>query len=177
MTRTERPILIAMAISAAALAAAFFFEFAMGFRPCQLCITQRWAHVLVLLAGFVHLLAAGIIRGRAGTPVRRRIGMATAGLGLAASFDVIGWAIFHAGVEWRFWPGPASCSGGTRLGALSGAELLDFSTPAAAVSCADPAWVFLGLSMASWNALIGAGLASLFLARLLRLTKTSKAVG
>ena len=68
----------------------------------------------------------------------------------------IGSAIFgayHAGVEWKFWPGPTSCSGGLGDGGL----LPDLTKTV--VSCEDAALRILGLSLAGWNAVISAVLA------------------
>ena len=68
-------------------------------------------------------------------------------------------AFFHAGVEWKWWPGPTTCASGGAgtntadlLAALNGAKV---KPPA----CDTPAWVFSGLSMAGWNSLISLGLA------------------
>jgi disulfide bond formation protein DsbB len=63
-------------------------------------------------------------------------------------------AVYHAGAEWKWWPGPTACSstgGGVDAGQM--ADLLGgakIKPPA----CDTAAWVFLGLSMAGWNALI-----------------------
>jgi disulfide bond formation protein DsbB len=68
-------------------------------------------------------------------------------------------AAFHAGVEWKWWPGPAACAGGATAGASDIVAMLKggkVKTP----SCDVAAWVFLCLSMAGWNALISLGLAA-----------------
>jgi len=56
--------------------------------------------------------------------------------------------IYHAGVEWKFWQGPTSCTGG---GAFTSA-LPDLSKPEA--MCDQPAIRILGISLAGYNALI-----------------------
>jgi disulfide bond formation protein DsbB len=64
---------------------------------------------------------------------------------------------YHAGVEWKWWPGPATCAFG---GGLSGG-LPNLDT-ARAISCDEAQWRFLGLSFAGWNvvvSLVVAGLA------------------
>ena len=63
--------------------------------------------------------------------------------------------VYHAGVEWKFWPGPSSCTGGGMdLGAMSGSDLLSTSAPSGLVMCDDIVWQLFGLSMAGWNAVI-----------------------
>jgi disulfide bond formation protein DsbB len=79
--------------------------------------------------------------------------------GALAALITSGIGAFHAGVEWKFWPGPASCSGGgADLGAMTGAELLATDAPTGIIMCDEIVWQFLGLSMAGWNAVISLGL-------------------
>jgi len=137
--------LLAAAGSLALLLGAFFFQ-ALGYAPCKLCIWQRWPHGLAVGAGALVLLTGPLlIWGLAGA-----LGaITTAGLG-----------VYHTGVEQGWWEGPASCSGtGNSLDGLSGAELLSLDAPVDIVMCDDIAWVFAGLSMASWNAILSYGLA------------------
>ena len=68
-----------------------------------------------------------------------------------------GVAAYNAGVEWKWWPGPASCTGGGHVDAnqlrafMNGAKL---SEP----QCDQAAWTLFGLSMAGYNALVSLGL-------------------
>jgi len=134
--------------SAALLAAALFFQ-ALGFAPCELCVLQRWPHVAAaVLGGAVALL--GFRRG-------------LAALGLAAALLAVALAAYHTGVEQGWWAGPQACSGGLGdLGAVSTQELLSRIRGAQVVRCDQPAWMFLGLSMAAWNAILSALLAALW---------------
>jgi disulfide bond formation protein DsbB len=77
-------------------------------------------------------------------------------------------ASYHAGVEWKFWPGPAACTGVS--GAPSAAAMNAFLNGAktAPPACDKAAWVFGGLSMAGWNALASLALAALSVAAALR---------
>ena len=112
--------------------------------PCELCLHQRegyWATFYESLVGY------GIARWR--------VALSRALLGLLAALFAVETALaaYHAGVEWRWWPGPASCTGVqsgvtaaqiSRL--LSGASLH-------VVQCDQAAWRLFGLSMAGWNCL------------------------
>ncbi|MEM9709513.1 MAG: disulfide bond formation protein B [Pseudomonadota bacterium] len=134
--------------SAALLLGAFLFQ-ALGYAPCQLCLWQRWPHLIAVAAGGLALLigarfALWAILGALGV-------LATAGIGL-----------FHTGVEKMWWDGPQACSGGGSLSGLSGADLLSTEGLSDVVRCDEVAWAFLGLSMASWNALLSLGLAVLW---------------
>ena len=80
--------------------------------------------------------------------------------------DENGVAAYHAGVEWKWWPGPASCTGG---GAVNAGQLAAFMNGAklAVPQCDQAAWRLLGISMAGYNVLLSLALAigSLFAAR------------
>ena len=145
----------ALAASLAMLGAAHAFEKFGGMAPCNLCLKQRevyWGAVAVALTATIwHLIS----RGSRGTP---RI----AAFLLAVIFTTGAvTAIFHAGGEWDWWALPATCQGGsTAVDSASIAILLDPNAPPPkVVSCGDAAWIFLGISMAGWNALISVALA------------------
>jgi disulfide bond formation protein DsbB len=149
--------LAALLSSLALLAIAHGFETFGGLAPCTLCLRAReiyWVAAGVALAG---LLVERVARGA-------RWRWVFSGL-LALVFAVgVGVAIYHAGAEWKFWPGPTSCASGGGGGVSAGdmAALLQgakIKPPA----CDEAAWVFLGLSMAGWNALISLKLAILSL--------------
>jgi len=141
----------ALLASVALLAAAHAFETFGHMLPCELCLKQRVGYWIVVAAAAAGLLLRRFLAGRDVTPwLNLLLAIAFAGeMGLAA---------YHAGVEWKFWPGPAACTGGfTRVDPAEMARLLSgakMSIPA----CDRPAWIFLGLSMAGWNALIALGL-------------------
>ena len=59
--------------------------------------------------------------------------------------------IFHAGVEWKWWPGPGECSGAFELQWGQGGVI---DTPI--IRCDEASWRFLGLSFAGWNAMVSA---------------------
>lgn len=141
------------------LLAAFVFQ-ALGYAPCAMCIWQRYPHAVALAAGA--LLAIGF----------RPVIVLAVGAAAAATTSAIG--LFHTGVERDWWEGPTSCTGtGLDLSSLSSLELLPSSTsgPSSLVMCDEVAWEFLGLSMASWNALWSAFLAVLWAVAIVRVVR------
>ena len=60
---------------------------------------------------------------------------------------------YHAGVEWGFWPGPTSCTGGA--GITGG--LPDLTQKV--VQCDEVQLRIFGLSFAGWNAVVSWGCA------------------
>lgn len=143
----ERWRLWALIASLLMLAIAHGFETFGGFAPCMLCLRAReiyWTAAGVALAGMF------VVRMRGGQRWRWAFDAALA-LIFAAGVAL---AVYHAGAEWKFWPGPTACGGGG--GSVSAAQMADLLDGAKIrpPACDEAAWVFLGLSMAGWNALV-----------------------
>ena len=144
--------LFAAFASALMLAAAHAFERIGGYQPCLLCLTQREVYWMALGVAAVGVLA--LLR-RPHPSLVRALPL------LLALIFLLGFAVagFHAGVEWKWWTGPQACAVGSGV-SMAGMEALAGGAPVRAISCDEAAWVFLGLSMAGWNALISLGLAA-----------------
>ena len=149
----DRWRLFAVVASVAMLAIAHAFERFGGYAPCLLCLRQREVYWTAIGVGVIAMI---LVR----TPPGARLRALTSGA-LALVFLVgAGIAIYHAGAEWKFWPGPTACAATNNVSAGSMDAFLK-GEPVRAISCEDAAWVFAGLSMAGWNALISLGLAAL----------------
>ena len=144
----RRAMVVLGAISALLLAMAFGFE-AAGFRPCELCILQRWPHLAAAIIGAVLIFIDSKLLRWAGALAA----------GLATAF-----AIYHAGVEYQWWQGPVACTGGID-GMLntSTQDLMAQLQSAPVTRCDQPQWYFLGLTMAGWNAICSAILTGMWL--------------
>ena len=143
-------IWLTLLASGAMLGAAHAFETFGGLSPCELCLKEREVYWVAMAVA-----AAGLVLGF--TPVKARRWVCAA-LALIFLFGA-GLATYHAGAEWKFWPGPASCSGGAMHASAADMARLLSGAAMRAPSCDEAVWVFLGLSMAGWNALISLGLA------------------
>lgn len=146
MTR-KHLILLAAGGSAALLIGAFLFQ-SLGYAPCKLCIWQRWPHGIAIGIGIVAILSAAHW-------------LPWAGALAAATTGAIG--IYHTGVEKAWWPGPDTCTSGGNLSG-SAEDLLNQIMEAPLVRCDEVAWVFAGLSMATWNAILSFALATIWIA-------------
>ena len=164
---TARGLALAASLgSALLLAGAFAFQ-AAGYAPCELCILQRWPHLAAAVAGaLVAVLGwrrwlAALVAGVAVLAFGWR--KALSAVGLLAALAATAFAIFHVGVEWQWWEGPMACTGGMGdIATLSTAELMTRLSEAKVVRCDQPSFVFLGLSMAGWNAVCSAALSVLW---------------
>jgi disulfide bond formation protein DsbB len=145
MTKSQ---LIALAAfgSFALLAGAFLFQW-LGYAPCKMCLWQRWPHAVAIVIG---LLALALTR------LKTQLAL----LGGLAALTTGAIGLYHTGVERDWWEGPTSCSGSS---ALDTNNLLSTDiTPI--VMCDDVVWSLMGLSMASFNALISLALVTVWIA-------------
>jgi len=131
--------------------AALAFEHIGGYAPCAICLIERYAYYAgIPLAGIAFLLA------RAGRTSPAALLLALCGLGFLINCGI---GVYHSGIEWKWWPGPDTCGGGS-MAPLTG-SLLDALESAHAVACDEAPWRFLGLSFTGWNTVISLDLAIL----------------
>jgi disulfide bond formation protein DsbB len=146
-SRAVRALWIAAA-SAAILAAVWIFQ-AIGYPPCELCLTQRYAFYaavpLALLSAFLASRSA---------PGLARTGVALLALIFAANAAL---AAYHTGVEHHWWPGPTACTGGP--GSLDVNDLVKALDSVKVVRCDEVQLRIAGLSLAGWNIVASAVLA------------------
>lgn len=146
-----------MLVSAAVFAVAFMailsahlFERYGGYVPCHLCLQERYAYYFGVPASLVAFFAA-----RAEQFTFTRIVLLLIAVGFLLN---TGLGLYHSGVEWKWWPGPTECSGGSVLSfGESGVDIAN----AKIIACDEAALRVLGLSFAGWNALVSAFLAGL----------------
>jgi disulfide bond formation protein DsbB len=137
------------------LGVAHGFESFGGLAPCHLCLQQREVYWVAVAVGLMGWAAGRFVKGK------QVIAIASALLCLIFLYEA-GLAAYHAGVEWKLWQGPQTCSGASTgraniaaiQGLLGGAAI---SGP----RCDVAAWRFAGLSMAGWNVLVALVLAVL----------------
>jgi disulfide bond formation protein DsbB len=138
--------LVVAAFGAATILGAYFFQYVLGYLPCPLCFEQRIPYYTAIPLALLVALAALWSAPRPAVIG----GLALLGLIMVVS---TGLGAYHAGVEWKWWPGPADCSGPLN-GMGSAGDLLQRMQSQTVVRCDDAAWRFLGISLAGYNALI-----------------------
>jgi disulfide bond formation protein DsbB len=141
-------------IALATLLGAWYFQFVLGYPPCPLCLQQRIPYYVIIPLS----LLLGIATRSSAPPRLTRIGFAAIAL-TALCGAALG--VYHAGVEWHFWPGPADCSG--PLADLNnGGSMLDQlnNLDVHVVRCDEAAWRLLGISLAGYNVLISLAMAA-----------------
>ncbi len=142
MTASAAVLVIALGTILAALG----FEHIGGYAPCPLCLEERYAYYFAVpLSVLAFVLARGHHTGFA------RVLLVAIALAFLAN---AGLAVYHAGVEWKWWPGPTTCTGAFDLKWGAGGVV---DTPV--IRCDEASWRLLGLSFAGWDALVSVFLA------------------
>lgn len=138
---------LVLAASVATLGGAYFFQYALGYAPCHLCLQERLPYIFAIGAALV----AGILSREA------NLGIApVVFLGLCALAFAIGTALsgFHAGVEYKWWPGPSSCTGGGLVSNSLDALTAELQSGQHIPQCDSAAWTLFGISLAGYNMMI-----------------------
>ena len=156
LPRDKIAVTIAFVLALAAIVGAWGSELFGGLIPCELCLEQRWAYYLALPVLAIVLLFWNRL------PLLLWYGL------IAVAIAAFAWgtfmAVYHAGVEWAFWPGPTSCTGGAAAGgpALT-LDSLSNINQGRVVPCDAVQFRFLGISLAGYNALVSAAVVVLLL--------------
>jgi len=151
-SRAASAMAMVFALSLGTIVLAWGFQLLGGYIPCPLCLQQRWPYYAVIA------LSGGLLALAVMAPERApllRVGLIAAALIMLAGAFL---GAYHAGVEWKWWPGPAACS----MGAGLSGGLPDLDT-ARVVACDEAQWRFLSLSFAGWNVLVSLLIAALAL--------------
>ena len=131
----------ALFLATAVILAALAFEHVGGLAPCPLCLMQRYAYYAAIPLLFVAMALVSEMP---------RIAALLFFLVALAFLGNAGLGVYHAGAEWKFWPGPDTCGAAQAL-PTSASDLLSGLQQTRVVRCDEAAWTFAGLSMAGWN--------------------------
>jgi disulfide bond formation protein DsbB len=147
-----------LAGSAALLAGAWGFELIGGLIPCEMCWWQRWALLAVAFLAFDALLLGQMQarQGRSGA-VLGLVARLSAWLALLAMAGNASLALFHVGVEQKWWQGLTRCTAPPLAGDMKTMMADILAQPL--VRCDAIPWQMFGISMAGWNFLISLVLA------------------
>lgn len=123
-----------------ALVAAYFIEYILGHKPCNLCSIERIPYLAsIILISLIFIL----------NKYEKTISLI---VGLFFVFGVIV-SFYHFGIEQGFFDESLVCNLGNNSGALSSEDLLK-ELKKNTVSCKDVTFVLLGLSLATFNTII-----------------------
>ncbi|QND50732.1 disulfide bond formation protein B [Phyllobacterium sp. 628] len=136
-------LLLAMIVT---VGSALGFQYIGGYLPCKLCLEQRFPYY----AG-IPLMAIAV----ASSTLKWPAGLTRLLLALGGILMLIGLglAVFHSGVEWKFWEGPTDCTAVSMSITTNAGNLLNDMNSIHPPACDTAALRVLGLSFAGWNAI------------------------
>jgi len=144
-------LVMILLVSSATIAGAWAFQIIIDLVPCPLCFQGRWHHYAAIPLTIVTLLLL-----RPNPQVARMLMIL---LGLVFLAGAI-FSVYHAGIEYGFWPGPESCATGAGSPTSAGSLLTQMQSTKV-VACDEAAWTLMGISLAGYNALISFALAAM----------------
>ena len=136
---------LSFVISSTMLTSAFYLEYFHGALPCDLCITQRWFHALIITYSLVFLF---FIKMKF-----IRIKLVFFGLSIVWILSSIA-GIYHFGIEMNFWKGPEECSSNIDFSK----DLLTYLLNKSTIKCDEIMFKLFGLSLAAWNGILSFGM-------------------
>ena len=141
---------------AATVGTALAFEHLGGYIPCALCLMQRDPYYYGIPVGIVAVLNA--MFGGPGWVTRALL--AIVGILMLVGAGI---GVYHAGAEWHFWEGPATCATTAQGVSSNVGDLLGDLDSKHGPSCTEAALRVLGLSFAGWNVIASLILAAIAL--------------
>tara|TARA_Y100000590_G_scaffold183379_1_gene208955 strand:+ start:875 stop:1351 length:477 start_codon:yes stop_codon:yes gene_type:complete len=130
------------------LASAFVIEYAMGYKPCKLCIYERIPYFLSILLIFQILLIKKF----------EKISLLLLSLVFVVSFVL---AFYHFGIEQGFFQESIACTTNGLSNELTKEQILE-KLKQNNISCKDVSFKFLGLSLAAINSIFSIALSVIF---------------
>ena len=127
-------------ISIFALIAAYFVEYILGYKPCNLCLIERLPYFFAIIIIFLYLT------------INRFEKLIFIFLGLIFASGTI-LSFYHFGIEQGFFKESLVCISNDEINSLDKEDLIK-ELQKKVVSCKDVQFTLLGLSLASINAII-----------------------
>ena len=136
------------------IGSALGFQYIGHYIPCALCLDQRQPYYYGIPVAILAVLSA----------LAKVPSWITRGLLIIAGLMMVGGGgigVYHSGVEWHFWAGPATCSTTASSLTQNAGDLLNELSTIKGPSCTEAALRVLGLSMAGWNVIASVILAAI----------------
>ena len=148
MIKKNLTLISILALILLILASAFVIEYAMGYKPCKLCIYERIPYFLSILLIFQMLLIKKF----------EKISLLLLSLVFVVSFVL---AFYHFGIEQGFFQESIACTTNGLSNELTKEQILE-KLKQNNISCKDVSFKFLGLSLAAINSIFSIALSVIF---------------
>ena len=136
---------ISLLASSLMLLSAFYLEYFEDALPCELCITQRWFHGLIITYSLISIF---ILEKFINVKIFILIVLSFTWLVSAIA------GLYHFGIEMNFWLGPDDCSSNIDFSK----DLLTYLLNKSTIKCDEVIFSVFGLSLAAWNVILSFGM-------------------
>ena len=130
---------ISFIISSLMLISALYLEYFHGALPCDLCITQRWFHGVIITYSLIIIFFLNKIS------ISKKLLLFGGGI-LWLTSSIAG--LYHFGIEMSLWTGPDGCSSNIDFSK----DTLTYLLKKSPIKCDEVMFELFGLSLAGWNA-------------------------
>ena len=127
-------------ISIFALGSAYFIEYILDYKPCNLCLIERLPYFLAII-----IILLGLSLNRFEKFIFISLGL------IFASATIL--SLYHVGIEQGFFKESLACGSKNEINMLNKKDLLN-EFQKTTVSCKDVEFILFGLSLATINVII-----------------------
>ena len=131
---------IILFISIIALASAYFIEYVLDYKPCNLCLIERWPYLIATIFILTNLITNKI----------EKIILIILAIIFAAATIL---SFYHVGIEQGFFDESLVCISNNEINSLNKEDIIR-ELKKEVVSCKNVEFTFFGLSLATINTVI-----------------------
>ena len=131
---------IILFISIIALVSAYFIEYVLGYKPCNLCLIERWPYLIATIFILTNLITNKI----------EKIILIILAIIFAAATIL---SFYHVGIEQGFFDESLVCISNNEINSLNKEDIIK-ELQKEVVSCKNVEFTFFGLSLATINTVI-----------------------
>ena len=138
--KSKTTLNIILLISITALAFAYFVEYVLGYKPCNLCLIERWPYIITIILILINLIIKKI----------EKIILIKLALIFAVATIL---SFYHVGIEQGFFNESLVCISNNEINSLNKEDIIK-ELEKEVVSCKNVEFTFFGLSLATINTII-----------------------
>ena len=131
---------IILLISIFTLVYAYFVEYILGYKPCNLCLIERWPYIIAIILILTNLIISKL----------EKIILIKLSIIFAAATIL---SFYHVGIEQGFFEESSVCTSNNEINSLNKEDIIK-ELQKEVVSCKNVEFTFFGLSLATINLII-----------------------
>ena len=138
--KNKNTLNIILIISAVALSSVYFIENVLGYKPCNLCLIERWPYIIAIILILTNLIISKL----------EKIILIKLSIIFAAATIL---SFYHVGIEQGFFEESSVCTSNNEINSSNKEDIIK-ELQKEVVSCKNVEFIFFGLSLATINVII-----------------------